>query len=339
MEYVGFILLAALVVFLSMKLSKYVDLLDKTTNVSGAFIGGVLLAAVTSLPELFTSLSATLFLKENSLVLGNILGSNIFNIATLSVILLIFFKRFKSSSTSIGKNHVLTIVGFLTIYALVGVAMFCINMPKMGWINIVSPFILIIYIFVVFKTPKTEEPSDSIQCAITTKQIIARFITAAVLLIGASVAITFITDIISVNLNLGKTFAGALLLGLTTSLPELVSTFSLCKRGNFNAAVGNICGSNLFNFLILVIADVLSFSQGTNSVFIPFNSGASGVQAMLLLFLGFAAGIFLLLTFIIKCYHRPKKDKTLFIQTSVISLNTLSICCYLLFLILSLVLV
>ena len=66
MIYAAFVLLAALVVFLSLKLSKYVDLLDKTTNVSGAFIGGVLLAAVTSLPELFTSLSAVLFCAKTN---------------------------------------------------------------------------------------------------------------------------------------------------------------------------------------------------------------------------------------------------------------------------------
>ena len=79
MYYALFILLAAAVVFLSIKLAKYVDLLDKTTKISGAFIGAVLLAAVTSLPELFTSISATLIVRENELVLGNILGSNLFN--------------------------------------------------------------------------------------------------------------------------------------------------------------------------------------------------------------------------------------------------------------------
>ena len=83
MSSLAFFVLAAAIVFLSVKLSEYVDLLDKSTKVSGAFIGGVLLAAVTSLPELFTSLSAVLFIGENNLVTGNILGSNLFNLAAL----------------------------------------------------------------------------------------------------------------------------------------------------------------------------------------------------------------------------------------------------------------
>ena len=62
MLYLEYIVLAILVVFLSVRLSYYVDCLDKKTNLSGAFIGGVMLAAVTSLPELFTSLTAVLAL-------------------------------------------------------------------------------------------------------------------------------------------------------------------------------------------------------------------------------------------------------------------------------------
>ena len=54
MLYLEYIVLAALVVFLSVRLSYYVDCLDKKTSLSGAFIGGVMLAAVTSLPELFS---------------------------------------------------------------------------------------------------------------------------------------------------------------------------------------------------------------------------------------------------------------------------------------------
>ena len=80
MIYLIYVILAVLVVLCSTKLSAYVDALDKKTNLSGAFLGGVLLAAVTSLPELFTSLTAVLSLDEPQLVQGNVLGSNIFNL-------------------------------------------------------------------------------------------------------------------------------------------------------------------------------------------------------------------------------------------------------------------
>ena len=55
MIYVVYIILAAAVVFASNLAAKYVDILDKQTSLSGAFIGGVMLSAVTSLPELCRS--------------------------------------------------------------------------------------------------------------------------------------------------------------------------------------------------------------------------------------------------------------------------------------------
>ena len=60
MSIITYLIIATVVVFASIKLSNYVDLLDKKTNLSGALLGGILLAAVTSLPELFTSISSTL---------------------------------------------------------------------------------------------------------------------------------------------------------------------------------------------------------------------------------------------------------------------------------------
>ena len=86
-----YLVVAALVVFFSIKLSDYVDLLDKKTNLSGALIGGILLAAVTSLPELFTSITSTIFLGNNSYVMGNILGSDIFNVTLFAIVYLAFF--------------------------------------------------------------------------------------------------------------------------------------------------------------------------------------------------------------------------------------------------------
>lgn len=79
MELVLFLFLAGLTVFLSFKLSYYADLLNKTTNISGVFIGGILLAGITSLPEFVTCLSS-IFLNNPYLAIGDILGSNFFNI-------------------------------------------------------------------------------------------------------------------------------------------------------------------------------------------------------------------------------------------------------------------
>ena len=79
MLYLAYIIMAAIVVVLSIKISDYVDNLDRNTLLSGAFLGGIMLSGVTSLPELFTSVSATALLGHPELCVGNVLGSDLFN--------------------------------------------------------------------------------------------------------------------------------------------------------------------------------------------------------------------------------------------------------------------
>ena len=85
-------------------------------------------------------------------------------------------------------------------------------------------------------------------------------IICAIVLIGVSIAITFTSNIIANEYGLGKGLAGALFLGVATSLPEIISSFTLAKLGNYNAAYGNIIGSCLFNFMVLGITDIFYFA-------------------------------------------------------------------------------
>ncbi len=263
-----YLVLAAGVVFFSVKLSDYIDLLDKKTNVSAAFLGGILLAAVTSLPELFTSLTAVVILPipNNHYVLGNILGSNAFNLILFIFVFGVFFKKLVNAK--VGKGHLITICITTVMYVITTIASIIFDGKGLlwGWFNPMSLLVIAVYVFSIWKTPKTEESEEdenSIECKLTVKQIVVRFIIFALLLIAASIAVTYVVDWISSLFNLGATFGGALFLGVATSLPEATATFNLCRKKNFNAAYGNILGSGVFNFFILALADTLSFRCGT----------------------------------------------------------------------------
>ena len=267
MIYLIYLALAIAVVLLSIKASVYVDLLDKNTKLSGAFIGGVLLSAVTSLPELLTSLSSTVWLKNPGLSLGNILGSNLFNMTIIAMLIILWTSNFKKSNIS--KSHSYTAWVTLAIYVAVALNMLNIVNFEVVTISITSIIILVLYTLGV-KTMSNDDSGTADEfkdeTAVTTllslKQIIIRFILVSIGLVISSILITYVTDIIAARLNLGASLAGALLLGIATSLPELTSCVSLVKIGNFNVSVGNIVGSNLFNFLIIFISDVL-FIGGT----------------------------------------------------------------------------
>lgn len=255
MIYLLYLMLAAAVVLISIKCADYVDLLDKKTNLSGAFIGGVILAAVTSLPELFTSLTAVVAVQNEGLVLGNILGSNVFNLTIFGGSILLAAKSFADSK--VGKSHMITLICTMVVYALLTLAVvFGLECSFLN-ISVYTFAAFVIYLVSLkFMSGDESENDEEDESSLSVKQITVRFVLLSVLLVASSIAITYVTDEISVRLNLGSSLVGAVFLGVATSLPELSSSIALVRRKNFNAMIGNVCGSNMFNFAILFIADL-----------------------------------------------------------------------------------
>ena len=296
MIYLLYLVLAIIVVGLSIKISYYVDLIDKTTSLSGAFIGGVMLAAVTSLPELFTSISATVFLGKPELVMGNILGSNIFNIAVLATLVVIMYKKVDHSYIS--KSHTTVAAWLIVTYGLLTLPIYFNKDVTLLGVSVVSLAIGAIYLLCIKKmaanTEEEEQDKDeTVYTTLTSKQLFTRFALFSVLLVIFSIGITYVSDMVAIKLNLDVTLAGALLLGIATSLPELASCIALAKIGNVNAMIGNITGSNIFNLFILLLADIL-FTTGS-----IYNSNQ---QSYNLLFFGFISTLAILSILIANMY-------------------------------------
>ena len=208
MVYLLYVVLAIVVVGLSIKISHYVDLIDKTTNISGAFIGGVMLAAVTSLPELFTSMSATVFLGKPELVIGNILGSNIFNITILASLFIIMYKKVNHSYIS--KSHATVAAWVIVAYGLLSLPIWFKRDMTVLSVSIISLAIGLIYIVTIKKmaTDTCELPKEShVHTNLSTKELFTRFALFSVLLVAASIAITFVSDMIAIKLSLDVTLA------------------------------------------------------------------------------------------------------------------------------------
>ena len=259
---VEYLILAILTVFLSIHLSQCVDIMDKKSNLSGAFIGGVLLAAVTSLPELFTSLTAVLALDKPQLIQGNVLGSNIFNLTIYALTVLFFTKSYREAK--IAKTQRSSLFFCIIMFLCVIFALFYQIEINFGFtqLHLMSLVILVIYLIstILIKGDNSVDNEDS-DATMTLRQASIRFVIFAVLLVIVSILLTQVTDQLSAQLNLGATVAGAIFLGVATSLPELSSSLSLAKLKNFNASVANVVGSCVFNFTILSFADLI-YSKG-----------------------------------------------------------------------------
>ena len=72
-----------------------------------------------------------------------------------------------------------------------------------------------------------------------------------------SILLTLVVNLIAgKNPNVASSFIGAILLGITTSMPEVITFIALIKMKSFDLALSDIIGSNLFNLLILAIGDI-----------------------------------------------------------------------------------
>ena len=247
-------------------------MIDRSTRLSGAFLGGVLLSAITSLPELFTSISATVLIDNPSHCIGNILGSNLFNFGMLAVVILFFLSSFSRASLAVSHRYVML---FLMMMYLAT----ALNWKVMGddniifggenpwfYVSITSVIVLVLYTlsvrFLAGDNGSSNEEADGEEVTLSLRAIVVRFVLASIGIIVASIILTYVTDDIATELNLGSGLAGALFLGVATSLPEVTSTISLFRMRNFDIAFGNIAGSNVFNFFVLAIADIL-YSGGS----------------------------------------------------------------------------
>ena len=85
MIWIEFAICATLIVAAATQLSRYGDVIAEKTGLGRAWVGGILLAGVTSLPELVSGVSAIVWLNAPNLAAGSILGSCLFNLALIAL--------------------------------------------------------------------------------------------------------------------------------------------------------------------------------------------------------------------------------------------------------------
>lgn len=283
MDGIFFLFLAFLTTIISIKLSNYGDLLSKQSKIGSMLIGGILIASITSLPEFVTSVSAAI-INNPTLSFGDILGSNFFNIFALAIFNILFLKKgvFKNASKIYVLECAILLIDYFFIF------MGCNN----HFISLTSIFLLLCYVIYMISIFKRKVSND--ECSLEKQNyLIIKFIFAGVTMIALSIFLTLQADKISrIYPNFSSSTIGAILLGITTSLPEVVTTFELLRLNNYNMAISNILGSNIFNFLVLSLSDFF-FKNGHIYSFIDNYS-------LLYLYCGILVTFLLLLSILIK---------------------------------------
>ena len=271
MLWIKFALSAMVIIVSGSRLSRYGDIIAEKTGLSGSLVGVILMASVTSLPELVTGISAVMFIGAPDIAVGDVLGSCVFNLFILAALLDAIHKPMPITTTA-HHGHILSAAAGIV---LICIAAFCILFPHynaaVGWIGTGSLVIFLLYP-VVLKiigeyekkqiVVNDEEIRQKLQYEQTTlRQAVIRYAANAVLVVVAAAILPEIGTQIASESGLGQTFVGSILMAMTSSLPEAVVSIAAVRIGAVDMAIGNLFGSNLFNLFILAVDD-LFFQQG-----------------------------------------------------------------------------
>jgi cation:H+ antiporter len=265
-----FLLSLLIILFAGTKLARYGDAISEKTGLSRVWIGLVLLAVVTTMPELATGVSAVALVKLPDLALGNFLGSCIFNLAIIAVLDILY--RPAPLLSSVGTKHLLPAgLGILLISLAAGsiLAGERFSGLALGWVGIPTIIIFMLYLLLIRRIlfyerqyqPQSGQTASPRYEELDHKTVYLRFSLAALAIIGAGIWLAFIGRDIATSYSWSASFVGSLFLAVATSLPELVVSIAAVRLGAIDMAVAGILGANMLNMANLLIVD-LFYSKG-----------------------------------------------------------------------------
>jgi cation:H+ antiporter len=280
------------VLALGVGLARDADVIAAHTRLGAVWIGTIVLAGATSLPELGTSLSAV-EIDASDLGVGNLFGSSMANMAILAVVDLSL--RRQRLLSRVAFEHALAACLAIALNALA--ALLLVAGPGIT-VWRVSPGSLVIFVAYLAgtrvlyhhgrgETPPPHAPRRTPAESAQLRRAVRSFGLAALGLLLAAPLFAWSSHQIALRSGLGDTFVGTWLVGLSTSLPELVASLAAVRRGAFDLAVGNLFGSNAMNMALFLPLDL----AGAGSVFRGLDPAhtASALLAVVLMALGLAA--------------------------------------------------
>lgn len=245
-----------------LRLIRYGERIAALTGLSRSWVGLVLVATVTSLPEMVTGLSAVVLAAAPDIAVGDALGSCVFNLAILAVADVLHRRGPLYAQAS--SSHMLAAGLGVSLCAAVALALMLSRegaVPVIGHISLASVLLLILYagsmrlLFVAEQRSGadcvTPEPGT-----MTLKQALMGYSMASVVIVAMGIWLPHLGVQIARAMGWSSSFVGTLFVAMATSLPELATTWGAIRIGAVDLAFGNLLGSNLFDVLILVLDDV-----------------------------------------------------------------------------------
>ncbi|MBI4501103.1 MAG: sodium:calcium antiporter [Gemmatimonadetes bacterium] len=261
--WIVFILSGAAVAGAGVRLARDGDAIAATTGLGGLWVGAILVAAATSLPELSTDISAVLQ-GNPTLAVGDLMGSNMANMAILAVADLASFRT--RILTRVAINQAL--VGLLSIGLTAIAAAGILAGARFSLLGLTWPTLAIGFTYLAGMrllhhnrpAPPFRRPEEVEEARAHTRPLrwaIAGLVISAMVILIAAPYLARSAATLAERLGVSQGFVGLLLLAVATSLPEVAVSIESMRMGSYDLAVGNLLGSNCFNMAALVVLDAV----------------------------------------------------------------------------------
>lgn len=258
----GFVLL----IFGADALVKGASALAKRLNMSDLAIGLTIVAFGTSAPELVVSSVASLK-GQSDLILGNVLGSNLFNLMMiLGIVALI--KPITVQKSMVWIEIPISLAVVVALYVLSN--SFFGN--EIGVVSRLDAWVLLVlfagFMFYIYKGLSKEKTVETAPSLVMSNLKMTLFIILGLagLVYGGHLVVTNATDI-ALEFGVSEKVIGLTIVAAGTSLPELVTSVVAAIKKNADIAIGNVIGSNIFNVLLIVPVSALINPIAYNSSF------------------------------------------------------------------------
>ena len=267
---------AAIILASSTFLAKSADIIAFKTGLGRSFIGVVLLATATSLPELGTGVSSIALVDAPDLAAGDAFGSNLFNL--LIVGLMDFFWREGPILTKVGRTSIVIGALGIALISLAGAALLIHGMTttlSTWYISPISAVMFVVFlgaVYMIYRVDQTQEGNTEAQnqnqsqdheyASASLSGAIWIFLAAASVIVASAIWLAQTGDEITEAMGWDASYVGTQFLAFSTSLPELAASFAALRLNAPELAITNILGSNLFNMGFVLFLDDVAYSRG-----------------------------------------------------------------------------
>lgn len=258
-----FLALIAVIVLAGSRLSRYGDALGEKLGLSGSWIGVVLLAAVTSLPELFAGISAAGLVKQADLALGNLFGACVMNMVVVGILGVLHHPEPIHHKS--GREQALSACLAVVALSLAGLGLTVSKELLPASILGVGVFAITVFVFYLvaqrliflYERRKQAQAETPQYQHLTLKVVVFRFSLAALVIVAAGTTLPYVAENLAQRMGWGRSFVGSILMSLATTSPEMVVSVSALRMGQVGMALGNLFGSCIFNMSLIFIDDIV----------------------------------------------------------------------------------